>query len=198
MLQIKKEKQKKPEYEKRNGVIGKVRKFDSDLHEKYDVEARHVIKKILGDHVYDNENVYGEDMIFADKTMPYKYLELQVFSKWSTDVFPYTYPFVYARKMKFSDKTLFLTFNKYFSELIMFGKKSISKTPSRLKKYDRECVNFVNWGRVIKLKTTELNINVIKEYAGFTINESSQPENIINENKPPVELDNNYILESKM
>ena len=55
--------------------------------------------------------------------------------------------------MRFSKKTLFVAFNKFMTELIIFDKKSICKIPSRLKKYDRELVHYVEWSKCIKTKT---------------------------------------------
>ena len=171
MQPIKKEKIKKSSYTQLPNIAGKVKKFDQSLHDKYDIDARHILKIYLKDDIKDNENKYGEDMIFTLDPFPYKYLEVQVLSVWDSDVFPYLYPFVYSRKMKFSDKTLFITFNKYYSELIIFSKACISKIPSRIKKYDREFVHYVSWGNALKIKTTSLNTRAIREYSGEFIND---------------------------
>lgn len=167
MLSIKADKTyKKAKLTQYNGVSGKTKKFDEKLHSKYDIEARKTILHILKDDVKDNENIYGEDMIFTTKRVPFKYLELQVESSWD-DTFPYLYPFVYARKMKFADDTLFMIFNRHYTEIIMFSKKVLDKTPARLKKYDREQVHFVSWGRVMKILTPELSVDLIRRYAGL-------------------------------
>lgn len=169
---IKKDKTKKREYKKINGISGNVAKFDQNAFNKYDVEARRVIKNMLGDCVDDNPNTYGEDMIFTNKKFPYKYLELQVCALWE-DKYPFTYPFVYARKMKFSGDTLFMTFNKYFSQIIMFERNSISNTPSRLKKYDRELVHYVAWGKITQINTCDLTENSIRRHSGEFIESDS-------------------------
>lgn len=147
-------------------VPGKVMMFDEKLHEKYDIPARETIKKLLGDLVKDNDDIYGEDMIFTKENFPYKYLELQVFSRWSTKTFPYNYPFVYSRKMKFSDNTLFLTFNAHYTEAIIFGKENIDKKESRLKKYSREYVNYVSWNNALRLESPDITEENIRLYAG--------------------------------
>ena len=166
MIPIKKNKYKKEALYKMNGIEGKVKKFDEKLHSKYDIEARNMLKNVLGDAVIDNEDKYGEDMIFSVELFPYKYLEVQVMSNWCTSHFPYSYPFVYARKMRFSDDTLFVTFNKFFTEVIIFGKKSIDVKGSRLKKYAREYVHYVSWNKVMRLSTDCLTLNNIKNYSG--------------------------------
>jgi hypothetical protein len=176
MLPMKKEKQKKPQYIKLANTDGKVKKFDTKLHDKYDIDARNMIKNVLKDKIKDNENIYGEDMMFDIESFPYKYMEIQVFSKWDSDVFPYTYPFVYARKMKFSKKTLFVTFNKYLSELILFGRNDISDKSTRLKKYDRELIHYVSWGKTLKIKTNQLTIRLIREFYGEFVDTESNEE----------------------
>ena len=177
---MKKEKQKKQQYVKLSNAEGKVKKFDVKLHDKYDIDARNMIKNILKDSIKDNENIYGEDMIFEIDNMlsfPYKYMEIQVLSKWISDVFPYNYPFIYARKMKFSKKTLFVTFNKYLSELILFNRSDIPEKSSRLKKYDRELIHYVPWGKTLKIKTNQLTIKLIRQFYGEFIDTDSQEKN---------------------
>ncbi len=166
MIPTKTNKYKKEKLINIGGVAGKVKKFDEKLHSKYDIGARQMLKNVLGDAIIDNENIYGEDMIFTLNPFPYTYLEVQVLSNWSTSQFPYSFPFVYARKMLFAKSTLFVTFNKYFTEVIIFGKESIDQKPSRLKKYDRECVHFVSWHKAMRLTTNNLTIGNIKAYSG--------------------------------
>ena len=76
-------------------------------------------------------------MILNIPECKYKYLELQVCTKWVTDKYPYNKPFVYARKNLFSDDTLFLIFDKYMTTGLLFDKKSLLPKPRRLKKYSR-------------------------------------------------------------
>lgn len=168
-------KQKKREYRKIEGITGKVTKFDQTLYDKYDVGARNVIKHVLGNLIKDNEDQYGEDMIFTTKGFPYKYLELQVCAHWEDD-YPYELPFIYARKMRFSKRTLFLTFNRHFTKCIIFGREYVSDTLSRLKKYDREHVHFVHWGKTMQLKTIDLTLNAIRRYSGEFIESEEKSE----------------------
>ena len=156
---------------KLDGIAGKSKKFDQKLHDKYDVEAREVIKNIFGSNIIDNEDIYAEDMIFGVKPFPYKYLEIQVLSLWDREEFPYTNPFVYARKMKYSKKTLFITFNRYMNEFIIFGRNSIEEKPSVLKKYSREKVNFVPWNKSLRSTTDKLTLDLIRIYAGEFVDE---------------------------
>ncbi len=148
------------------GVTGKVMKFSQKLHDKYDVDAREILCNVLGDAIKENENKYAEDMIFTQKDFPYKFLEVQVYTKWDGENFPYSQPFIYARKMRFDKSTLFVTFNKFYTEMIIFGRTCVLNTPSRLKKYDREHVHFVPWGRSMRLKTPQLTPKLIKIYSG--------------------------------
>ena len=166
MDQLKQTKYKKEKLMKRGGVAGKVKRFDKKLHSKYDIDARQMLKNVLGDAIIDNEDIYGEDMIFTANPFPYKYLEVQVLSTWSTSQFPYSFPFVYARKMLFSKDTLFVTFNKFLTEAIVFGRTSLDEKPSRLKKYDRECVHYVSWHKALRVNTSDLTISNIKLYSG--------------------------------
>lgn len=166
MLPMKKPKTKKVEYINIAGVNGKVKKFDEKLHSKYDIEARNVLKKTLGDSIKDNDDIYGEDMIFTEKNFPFKYLEVQVFATWDSEKFPYIQPFVYARKMRFSKSTLFVTFNRYFSEIIIFGRDCLSEKSYRLKKYEKEMVNYVPWGSTMRIHINKLTPELIKKYVG--------------------------------
>jgi hypothetical protein len=169
-------KRKKCNYINLYNVKGKVKKFDEQLHKKYDIEAREVIKCLLGDSVEENPDIYGEDMIFTNEKIKYKYLEIQVMAKWDGDIFPYRYPFVYARKMRFSKKTLFVTFNKSLTEIILFAHKGILKKPDRLKKYDRELINYVPWCKTMKMKTFLLSDKVIRTFSGEYIDSSSEED----------------------
>lgn len=174
MFNIPKPKQKKEKMRIISGIPGKVAKFDQKKFDKYDVEGRIMIKNILKDNIKDNENIYGEDMIFTIEDFPYKFLEIQVMSYWDNDIFPYKYPFVYARKMRFSEETLFVTFNKHLSQIILFDRKSISEHPSRLKKYDREFVNYVHWRKTMRITTDKLTPKLIKMYSGEYIDSSDE------------------------
>lgn len=164
---------KKKEYRESTNLVnitGKLRKFDQDLFNKFDVSARELVKKILGDHVEDNPDEYGEDMIFKDKKFYYKYIELQVCGTWKeNEKFPFKYPYVYERKMRFSENTLFLTFDRNLTRVILFSRKNINNECARLKKYDREYVNYVPWRFCIQVDVEDLDMDLIKNHCGQRI-----------------------------
>ena len=170
-VKVQKTKYKKQKLIKLGNIAGKTKKFDQDLFDKYDGDARNIIKDKLTDLVCDNHDKFGEDLIFKCGDLPYKFIEVQVCSTWEDKLFPYRFPYVFARKMRFSDDTLFITFNKTFTEALMFSKKVISTVPVRLKKYDREMIHYVPWSRVLRIDVDQLNLNNIKIYAGVLINE---------------------------
>lgn len=145
-------------------IIGKIKKFDPVLYEKYDIPARNKIKEKLSNYVQDNPDIYKEDMILNIPECKYKYLELQVCTKWIEEKYPYDKPFVYARKKLFSEDTLFIIFNKNMTRGLLFDKKSLLSTPRRLKKYSRSFVYEVPWYRVLSVNIDELDIDTIKLY----------------------------------
>jgi len=153
------------------GIAGNIKKFNKKLYDKYDLCARNIIKNRFPDNVKDNEDIYGEDLMFHSPPIPYKYIEVQVCAKWTSDKYPFLYPFVYARKMRFSQDTLFVTFNQNLTKVIIFGRKSIDNTPTRLKKYDREMVHYVSWMRAMMLDTENFTIDTIKSYVGLNIDD---------------------------
>jgi hypothetical protein len=144
-------------------VEGKIKKFSNLLYEKYDIPARRKVKEKLNDYVKDNPNIYDEDMILDIPGCKYKYLELQVCTKW-LDKYPYDKPFVYARKKLFSDKTLFLILDKHMTQGLLFDQKSLLANPRRLKKYSRIFIFEVPWHRVMTLNLECLDCETIKMY----------------------------------
>jgi len=165
-------------YKKINGMMGRAKKFDQKLSDAFDTKSREMIKKLLKDSVDDNPNKYGEDMIVIDKKIPYHYIELQVYGKWSGKYFPHNMPYVYERKMKFSDKTLFVCFNSKYDELIMFCRTSIHPKKYRLKKYSREMICYVPWSRAVRIEIKDFTIESILNYSGiFTDETQSQDQN---------------------
>lgn len=148
-------------------MIGKNKEFDEKLFEKYDIPAREIIKEKLKDYVLDNpESIYKEDMIFInlDKSCSFKYLELQVCANWYSDKYPYEKPFVFERKGFFHDDTLYIIFDKYMNNLLMFSKKFLSKKPVRLHKYSRFLKFEVDFDNVLQIPTNFLDINEIYFY----------------------------------
>jgi hypothetical protein len=147
-----------------SGVPGKVAKFSQKLHDKYDIEGRNMVKQYLKDDVIDNPDIYGVDMILTKPDFPYKFIEVQVYANWQTDEFPYSKPYIYARKMRYGNDTLFVAYNRNFTKLLMFGRSKIIDKPERLKKYDREFVHYVNWNNVFKINAEDLSMDTIELY----------------------------------
>ena len=145
-------------------MIGKIKKFDEKLYNKYDQPARKIIQEKLKENIEDNPDIYGEDMIIKNENCKYKYLELQVCCNWISDKFPYQKPFVYARKKLFSDDTLFIIFNKNFTTGLLFDKKSLSAEARRVKKYSRYYVYDIPWHRILRINIEDLNIETINSY----------------------------------
>ena len=134
------------------GVKGMVKRFDNKLLDKYDLPARNILKQILGNLVIDNPNQYQQDFIITSDNCKYKYLELQVCSSWINIDYPHKNVFIYARKFKYGNDTLFLTFNKSLSLGYLFDLSSIRDSkPHRLRKYSREFVYDIPWTEVIKV-----------------------------------------------
>ena len=149
----------------KNLFIGKVKKFDQKLYDKYDIPARKKIQEILGENVADNPDIYNEDMILNIPNCRYKYLELQVCAQWIDDKYPYSKPYVYARKSKFSDDTLFLIFNKRMTEGLLFSRPSLIEKPRRLKKYSRHFVYEAPWHRVMRINLDALTCETFELYS---------------------------------
>jgi len=145
-------------------MIGKLKKFNKKLYDKYDGGARLIVKKYIGDYVKDNPNIYEEDLLLNLDNCKYKYIELQVCAEWKDKIFPYKMPFIYERKIRFSDDTLFLLFNRDFSIFIMFDKKNIINKPERIKRYSRYFVYYFPWRYCLLSATDKLSIELIKIY----------------------------------
>lgn len=150
-------------YRKIFGVEGIVTKFDQKLFDKYDIPARNIIKNKLGDFVLDNPNIYGEDLIIKNDKCKYKYLEIQVYAEWDIK-FPYTYPFIYARKMRYSEDTLFVVLNKNMTKCILFNRKSVSNHSKRIRKYSREIINLIPWNAVLQIEIEDLTNDIIMNF----------------------------------
>ena len=149
---------------KENIFVGKIKKFCPLLYEKYDTPARNKIKEKLSIYVQDNPDIYEEDMILNVPECKYKYLELQVCTKWVGDKYPYDKPFVYARKKLFSENTLFLILDKHMTCGLLFDKKSLLSKPRRIKKYSRTFVYEAPWHRVMNVNLDDLDCDTINMY----------------------------------
>lgn len=143
---------------------GKIKKFDKELHEKYDIPARDKVKELLGDYICDNPDTYGEDMILNIPESNYKYLELQVCASWTENRFPFPKPYIYERKMKFSNKCLFLLFNKNLTKGLLFSRDTIVGKPKRFKKYSREFIYDIQWSKVIQVSMDDFDKDTILLY----------------------------------
>ena len=175
-----------PKFKKINGMIGKIKIFDQELSDRYDKRARCIVKSKLGPAVKNNPDKYAEDMIVVTNRIPYGYMELQVYGKWTENIFPYDSPFIYERKMKFCETTLFICFNASYDKLVMFSRTSIHPKRHRVKKYSREYIHYVPWSKAILLDTDKLSIEIIRQYCGLFDDEGSENEydmNHINDKK---------------
>lgn len=130
-------------------MLGKIKKFDENLYNKYDVPARELLKNKLGDKIKDNPDIYAEDMLIEDKDCKYKFLEIQACAEWIGDKYPHEKPFVFERKGHFDNKTLFILFDKHLTKALLFAKTSLEEIPVRTKKYSRYFKYEVPWNKVM-------------------------------------------------
>lgn len=82
-------------------MIGKSKKFDSELHEGNDPKSRQVVKEYLASNgmlVRDNPNKYGVDLISEDGSLQ---IELEHRLPWVNPQFPFSEVNVPERKAKF-------------------------------------------------------------------------------------------------
>lgn len=143
---------------------GKIKKFDEKLYNKYDIPARELMHKKIGEYVKDNPDIYAQDMILEDEKCKYKYLELQVCATWTDNKYPHVVPYVYERKGHFSDDTLFIIFDKNFTKGLLFSKKSLNNEPKRIKKYSRTYIYDVPWHKVLPFEMETFDIEIIRVY----------------------------------
>ena len=142
-------------------MIGKIKKFDEKLYNKYDIPAREILKNKLGDKIKDNPDIYAEDMIIDDIDCKYKFLEIQACADWIGEKYPHNKPFVFERKGHFDDKTLFILFDKHLTKALLFAKTSLEKIPVRTKKYSRYYKYEVPWNKVITVHMENFSIEDI-------------------------------------
>lgn len=125
---------------------GKHKHFDEKLFDKFDKPAREKIKTIFPEYVEDNPDPYGQDLILKIPECKYNFLELQICASWEKEKYPFEKLFVYARKNKYDNDTLFLTMNRFLTRGYLFDAESFKNTkPRRLKKYSREYVYDIPW-----------------------------------------------------
>lgn len=150
-----------------SSLHGKHSVFNQKLCDKYDIPARDIIKQKLGDFVSDNPNIYEQDLIITDNNSKYKYIELQVCSKWVSDKYPFDHVYVYERKYKYGSTTLFITLDKFMTQGVIFDAQSFhykNAKPRRLKKYSREFVYDIPWNRILPFTMDELSSELINMY----------------------------------
>ena len=168
LLKNTKPKYKKAKYIQLANINGKTKRFNQEIFDKYDTPARKIIIDLLGEkNVGDNPDKYGEDLVVIAKSIPFKFIEIQVYASWKEKDFPYDQPYIPARKMRFSKKTLFMCFNNDLNHIIMFSRKYMNEKSERLKKYDREMVNFVDWRYVTILPLYKLTKKEIQKRGGL-------------------------------
>lgn len=145
-------------------IVGKHSAFDKNMSDKYDIPAREKVKELLKEAVINNPEDCKQDMIITDPKCKYKYLELQVCTNWINN-FPYSNPYIFARKYKYGDDTLFLTFSKNLDKGLIFEAKSIKNVkPRRLKKYSREFVYDVPWHKVMQFHSDAFDMDILLKY----------------------------------
>lgn len=139
-------------YKNDPNLVGKRHIFDQTMHDKYDIPARKKVIEILGeDVVKNNPDIYQQDLIITCGDCKYKYLELQVCADWIAEKYPFPNVFVYERKAKYDNDTLYLTLNRHLTRAKLFDRKSFCDKPRRLKKYSREFVYDIHHYRVIDI-----------------------------------------------
>ena len=85
----------------------------------------------------DNTNPFEQDFVI-NTSSKYKYLEIQVCTKWGNNKFPYEYIYIFERKLKYRQNTLFLTLNKTLTMGYIFDIKHLCE-PYYLKNGEKLC-----------------------------------------------------------
>jgi hypothetical protein len=151
--------------DKKFKVKGKISKFSKKLFEKYDIPARQKIKQVLKDFVRDNPDKYGADMMINCSTIKYKFLELQVCAQWTDDKFPHKNVYIWERKGKYENDTLFLTLSRDLEQGYLFDTAKLDKNkPRRFKKYSREYVYDIPWNQVMLIRIEHLTREIIEDF----------------------------------
>ncbi len=140
-------------------------KFSEKMHQRYDIPARDKLLKVLGDFIYEHPNPYKQDFVINSKTCKYKYLEVQVCSKWVNEIYPFKTLWVWERKSVYNDDTLFITLSKNLKHGFIFDANSIKMGQRRrLKKYSREFVYDIPWHKIMKVFVDNLDKETIELY----------------------------------
>ena len=161
--QVKKQQKKKLIFDHR--IQSQRTQFNKKLYEKYDIPARQRLKEVLGDFIYDHPDQYKQDFVIKSDTCKYKYLEVQVCSKWINEKYSMDTVWVYARKSVYNSDTLFITLSKNLKFGFIFDANSFKDLkPRRLQKYSREYVYDVPWNKVMKITVDSLDKETIELY----------------------------------
>jgi hypothetical protein len=151
---------KKPCFKKYCGITIKI--FNQDLKDHYEKIPRKFIKESLGKtYVKDNDNIYGEDMVLLKDDLSFKYIELQVYGNW-INKYPFEKPYVFERKMRLSENTLFICFNKDYSKIILFLKDKLKDR----KKFNNngEYIYTIDWNDTIVIDSCDLSMKFLDTY----------------------------------
>ena len=161
--QLKKLQRRKLVYDPR--IKSQRAKFNPKLFAKYDVPARKKLKEVLGEFIEDNPDPYKQDFIIKSETCKYSFLEVQVCAGWINEKYPMDTVWVYSRKSVYPSNTLFISLSKNLRYGFIFDADSFKNIkPRRLRKYSREMVYDVPWGRVMKISMETLDKETIELY----------------------------------
>lgn len=139
--------------------------FNQKMHDKYDIPARKRLKEVLGDFITEHPDKYKQDFIINSEKCKYKYLEVQVCSKWINWKYNMDTVWVYARKKVYDSDTLFITLNKSLDYGFIFDADCFKDVkPRRLKKYSREFVYDIPWKDIVKVSIDLLDKETIELY----------------------------------
>lgn len=159
------ENKRKRKFFRNHKLKGQHKRFNTKLHNRYDIPARNILKEKLEDFLVDNPDEYQQDMIINSKKCKYRYLEIQVCSIWEKREYPFPSVFVYERKAKYGNDTLFITLNRFMTRGLIFDRKSFQDSkPRRLKKYSREFVYDVPWRNVVQVEIEHLDKETFEMY----------------------------------
>ena len=140
-----------------SSIAGKYKKFDQQLHDKYDIPARNKLKDVLGDIVLDNENIYEQDLKIDLDLCKYKYLEVQVCAEWIEE-FPRKKPYVFVRKARYGLDTIFITMSRDLERCILFTRNSFkNEKPVRYKKYSKFYIYEIPDNQYLKMKVNDID-----------------------------------------
>jgi hypothetical protein len=158
-----KKKRRKLVYDPR--INQKRSKFSEKLHDKYDIPARKKLLEVLGDFIKEHPNPYKQDFVITSDTSKYKYLEVQVCSKWINERYPFDTVWVYARKSVYGNDTLFITMSKKLNYGFIFDANSFKNVKKRrMEKYSREFIYDIPWNKIMKVSINDLDKETIEFY----------------------------------